>query len=96
MEPIYPLTALSKDVKEVKDCAKENVVRITENGKAAYIFTSEKVFEERIRREREDAAYEAYLLKAVGEGIEDVQAGRYVTTREEVFAEASKRRKRHA
>lgn len=49
MEPIYPLTSLAKDTKEVKEQAQKNVVRITENGKAAFIFTSEKMFEERIR-----------------------------------------------
>lgn len=96
MEPIYPLTSLSKDVKEVKERANENIVRITENGRAAYIFASEKVFEERIRKEREDAAYEAYLTNAVGQGVEDIEAGRYATSREEAFAEAAKRRKRHA
>lgn len=95
MEPIYPLTSLAKDTKEVKEQAQKNVVRITENGKAAFIFTSEKMFEERIRAERKDAAYEAYLMHAVGQGVRDIEEGRFAVSREEVFAEAAKRRKRH-
>ena len=44
-------------------------------------------------REREDAKYEAYLTAAIEQGINDVETGRYVTSRAEMFAEATKRRK---
>jgi len=49
--------------------------------------------EKRIEKEREEAAYEARLMDAVGRGIADIEAGRYVTSIEEAFKEADKRRK---
>lgn len=92
LSPIFPITALSKDPKRVKESAKDHVVRITENGVGAYVFASERAFQERIEREREDAAYEAYLSAAIDRGLQDVEAGRVVGTRAAMFAEASKRR----
>lgn len=41
MVPIFPVTALSKDSKEVRDAARTSPVRITENGRGAYVFMSE-------------------------------------------------------
>ena len=90
--PCYPITALSKEVKSVKADANEGPVRITENGRGAYVFIGEKAFAELIQREREDAAYEAYLLETVGRGVMDVEAGRTVNSREAMFAEAARRR----
>ena len=48
MDAIYPVTALQKQQGEVKKAAQAGIVRITENGKGAYVFCSEDVFE-RIR-----------------------------------------------
>jgi PHD/YefM family antitoxin component YafN of YafNO toxin-antitoxin module len=95
MEAIYPITSLQKNVQEVRESAKSNIVHITENGKAAYIFCSEEVLDELISKERDDAAYESYLLAAVREGAEDIEAGRFVTSRGEMFSEAAKRRANH-
>lgn len=92
MAPIFPITALSKDAKTVKAEAEKSPVRITENGRGAYVFMSEKVFRSLVDRERADAAYEAYLLDSVGQGVADVAAGRVVTSRSEMFAEAARRR----
>ena len=50
----------------------------------------------RIAREREDAAYEARLAEAVGRGIADIEAGRYVTSVDEAFARADALRRKSA
>lgn len=94
--PIFPITALSKQPKEVKDAADKGPVRITENGRGAYVFMSEQALNELIERERSDAAYEAYLLDAVQRGATDIEEGRYPTSREEMFQRARERRARYA
>lgn len=58
----------------------------------AYVFCIEGVFEECIAEEREDATYEARLLESVGRGVADIQAGRYVTSLDEVFERAAELR----
>lgn len=85
MEPICPMTTLQRNPSQVSSAARDSVVRITEQGTGAYVFCSEEVFEERIAKEREDAAYEARLLESVGRGVADIQAGRYVTSLDEAF-----------
>lgn len=90
------MTTLQKNPSEVKKQAQHDLVRITEQGGTGYIFCSEEAFERRIEKEREEAAYEARLVDAVGRGIADVEAGRYVTSIEEAFEEADRRRKHYA
>lgn len=94
--PIFPITALSKQPAAVKKAADRGPVRITENGRGAYVFMSEQALKELIERERTDAAYEAYLLDAVQQGVANIEEGRYVTSREEMFRRAESRRARHA
>lgn len=96
MEKIHPLTSLQKNSKAVREDAAIDIVRITENGNAAYIFCSESVFEDYIAREREDAAYEAHLVEATRQGLVDIEEGRYVTSIEEAFTQADLRRENHA
>ena len=96
MEPIYSMTTLQRNPSAVKEDAKSGVVRITEQGGGAYVFCSEAAFEARIAREREDAAYEARLLEAVGRGIADIDAGRYTASVREAFDRAEKLRARYA
>ena len=96
MEPIFSMTTLQRNPSEVKSAAREGIVRVTEQGAPAYVFCSEEAFEERIAREREDAAYEARLLDAVGRGVADIEAGRYVSSIEEAFARADELRPRYA
>lgn len=62
----------------------EGAVRITEQGVGAYVFCSE------------GAAFEARLMDAVGRGVADIGAGRYVTSVEEAFARADEMRARRA
>lgn len=96
MEPIFSMTTLQRSPNEVKKAARDSVVRITEQGAGAYVFCSEDAFEKRIAREREDAAYEARLLEAVGRGVADIEAGRYTTSIDEAFTRADELRMRYA
>ena len=76
MEAIYPVTALQKQQGEVKKAAREGLVRITENGKGAYVFCSEDVFESNLDQAAEDAAAEARMHLIVNRGRSDIAAGR--------------------
>ena len=96
MEPICPITTLQRYPSQAKPAARDNVVRITEQGTGAYVFCSEEVFEERIAKEREDAAYEACLLESMGRGVADIQAGRYVTSLDEAFERVAELRRKRA
>lgn len=96
MEPIFSMTTLQRNPSAVKESAKAGVVRITEQSGQSYVFCSEAAFEERIRQEREDAAYEARLLESVSRGIADIRDGRYATSIDEAFAEAEKLRSAYA
>lgn len=96
MEPIYSMTTLQRNPSQVKEAARDSVVRITEQGAGAYVFCSEDAFERRIAAEREDAAYEARLVEAVGRGIADIEAGRYVASVDEAFRQADELRRKRA
>lgn len=96
VEPNYSMTALQCNPSQVKSAARDNVVRVTERGTGSYVFCGEEVFEERIAREREDAAYEARLLESVGRGVADIQTGCYVTSLDEAFERAAELRRSRA
>ena len=96
MEPIYSMTTLQRNPSEVKNAAREGIVRVTEQGAPAYVFCSEEAFEERIAQERADAAYEARLLDAVGRGVADIEAGSIVTSIDEAFDRADEMRRHSA
>lgn len=96
MEPICPMTTLQRNPSQVSSAARDSVVRITEQGTGAYVFCGEGVFEERIAKEREDAAYDARLIESVGRGVADIQAGRYVTSLDEAFECAAELRRSRA
>ena len=76
MEAVYPVTALAKKQKAVKEAARKDLVRITERGEGAYIFCSEEVYERRVRRAVAEALYEAELDYAISRGLGDYEAGR--------------------
>ena len=96
MEPIFTMTALQRNIAQVKEAAADEIVRITEQGGPGYIFGSEAALEKRIAAEREDAAYEARLLEAVGRGVADIGAGRFSSSIDDAFAKAAIIRERYA
>ena len=65
MDAIYSATALRDHPREVKQVAQERLVRITENGKGAYVFCSEEVFQ----REIDDAVERALYVQRVEDAI---------------------------
>lgn len=91
MSPIFPISALQKKQREVKEAAKDDVVRITENGVGAYVFCSEGVFERALSRAAEDAAYEARVDATIQRGREDIAAGRFVEGTAAARAEVERR-----
>lgn len=78
MDAIFSATALRDRPREVKEAARESIVRITENGCGAYVFCSEEVFRDELAKAREEAYYEARAAEAIERGMADYEAGRYV------------------
>ena len=90
MDAIYPVTALQKQQGEVKKAAQAGIVRITENGKGAY------VFERMMQQVAEDAASEARLAALVNRGHADIAAGRVFRGTQAAMDEVEKRMHGHA
>ncbi len=78
LDPIYPVTALQKKTAEVKEAARHDIVRITENGVGAFIFASEEMFEKRIREAVEQAVEDALIAGVIERGRADIAEGRYI------------------
>lgn len=89
---VFPASSLVKEQPKVKAAARERLVRITERGRAAYVFASEDVF----RREVNEAVAEALeaieMREAILSGREDFEAGRYVVGMDAARAEVARRR----
>ena len=83
LSPIFSFSALKSRQREVKDRGKSEVVHITENGNAAYVFCSEEVFEREKARAVEEAICEMQIAQVIEHGREDIAAGRVVTGLEE-------------
>lgn len=91
MDAIYSATALRDHPREVKEAARKGLVRITENGNGAFVFCSERVFKDQLRRVAEDAAYEARMAAVLERGRVDIDAGRVVEGTEAALAEIERR-----
>ena len=76
--PIFSFSALKSNQREVKDRGSSEVVHITENGNAAFIFCSEEVFEREKQRAVEEAISQMQIAQLIERGREDVAAGRVV------------------
>lgn len=88
MTPIFPITSLQKNSADVRNAAREDIVHITENGRASYVFASEEVFDEYVAEQRAEAAREALLFQAIDKGEQDLAAGNVHTAGsvDELFA----------
>lgn len=75
---VYPVSALQKNQREVREAAKSKLLRITENGASAYVFCSEEVLQQTIERAVSEALYERECLEALEHGERDVHEGRFV------------------
>lgn len=85
LEAIYPISALQKKQREVKEAAAKGIVRITEQGAGAYIFSSEEQYAAAIKKAQEEAVYEARLHDAIVSGRADMKAGRVHTDHRDFF-----------
>lgn len=72
---VYPVSALQRNSREVREAAKEKLLRITENGASAYVFCSEEVLERTIDQAVEEALYERECLEAIERGEEAIEHG---------------------
>ena len=77
MDAIYSATALRDHPREVKQAARERLVRITENGNGAYVFCSEEVFQREVDDAVERALYAQRVYDAIDRGRADIAAGQY-------------------
>lgn len=96
MEPIFSMTTLQRNPSAVKESARQELVRVTEQSGKGFVFASDEVFERIIAKERADAAYEARLTEAVGRGIADIDAGRFTSNIEDAFSKATTLKERYA
>ena len=71
MERIFSSVSLRDPQREVKEAAREDVVRITEDGNGAFVFCSEEVFERRLQRAAEEARYAKRVAQAICDGRAD-------------------------
>ncbi|WP_080798307.1 hypothetical protein [Arabiibacter massiliensis] len=76
-EKIYPVSAMQRKQGELKQAAREGIVRITENGSAAYVFCSEDIFMDALEQTARDAAFAARLDEMLARGRDDVSSGRF-------------------
>lgn len=91
MNPIFPISALQKRQREVKEAADNDIVRITENGVGAYVFCSEAAFKRALEDAAEEAAYEARVELAILRGRADIAAGHFVEGIDVARAEVERR-----
>ncbi len=91
LSPIFPISALQKRQREVKDAAQNDIVRITENGMGAYVFCTEANFERALREAADSAAYEARMEATILRGRADIAAGHAVEGTDAVRNEIKRR-----
>ncbi len=78
MTSIYSSAALKTHQREIKDIARKDVVHITENGNAAFVFMSEELFEDQLSKAAEEAALTERMRACIRNGRDDIREGRYV------------------
>lgn len=96
LDPIFPITALQKKQAEVKEAARHDIVRITENGAGAYVFATEEVYERKMREAIDQAVEDALIADAIEKGRADIAAGRYYEGTEAFLAAVEERRAQNA
>ena len=78
MTAIFSSAALKTRQREIKDVARKEVVHVTENGNAAFVFMSEELFEEQLSKAAEEAALTERMRACILNGRDDVREGHYV------------------
>lgn len=93
---VYPVSALQRNSREVREAAKEKLLRITENGASAYVFCSEEVLDRTIREAVNEALYEHACLAAIERGEAEIDEGSAFDSVEELRAAVQRKRERVA
>ncbi len=93
---VYPVSALQRNSREVREAAKEKLLRITENGASAYVFCSEEVLDRTIREAVNEALYEHACLAAIERGEAEIDEGSVFDSVEELRAAVQRKRERVA
>lgn len=78
MTAIFSSAALKTRQREIKDIARKDVVHITENGNAAFVFMSEELFEERVSRAAEEAALAERMRACIKASDDCFDNGQYI------------------
>lgn len=78
MDAIYTATDLRDRSGEVKRAARDGLVRITENGKGAFVFCSERVFQQQIDEAVDRALYIERAMDAIQRGYASFERGDFV------------------
>lgn len=92
MEAIYPFTALKTSQRELKNAALNDIVHITENGKGAFVFCSEEVFERKLSDAVDEAVYAERLAAAIRQGRTEIESGDCVEGTQAAIDEIMNRR----
>lgn len=75
---IYSFAALKSNQREIKDRALEEVVHVTENGNAAFVFCSEELFEQAKAEAAEEAVRNMEIAQIIRQGRKDIAEGRCI------------------
>ena len=92
----YPSTALTNQLWEIERLADDELVYITENGHAKYVFMAQEVFEHAIADAVEQALYEERLKSALTQSRRDFAQGNYCSSREELKERVARKRMQNA
>lgn len=95
MHPIFPSTSLRTDLSAVKREASRTEATITDAGGVQYVFASEQVLADTLKREEEQAAYAERMARAIRRARTGIRRGECVIGAEAAIAEAERRRTSH-
>ena len=91
MTAIYSSAALKTRQREIKDIARRDVVHITENGNAAFVFISEDLFEEQLNKAAEEAALTERMRACIKASDDCFEQGEYIEGTDAFFSALDER-----
>ena len=91
MTAIYSSAALKTRQREIKDIARRDVVHITENGNAAFVFMSEDLFEEQLNKAAEEAALTERMRACIKASDDCFEQGEYIEGTDAFFSALDER-----
>ena len=95
MHPVFPSTSLRTDLSAIKQEASRTETVITDSGGTQYVFASEQVHANTLKREEERAAYAERMARGIRRARKGIERGECVVGAEMAIAEAERRRASH-